>query len=192
MITVHAIGFVADKPVLTVIRQNLCKCEFTVLSSRKERRSSETIWERANFVAWNEDAERIASMLERGSNVACYGRQETSSWVGDDGTKRYATKYRLTDWEFLAIKSAGSASNPSEARQPSRAPEAPRNQMPPGGGTPPPGASHRWRSAEPDEGSSFREHDQHDGFAEAERTGMVGKTVQGADHRDGDQGLIVM
>lgn len=104
MITISAVGFLAEKPVLKMIGGGHRVCDLTVLSSRSERRQGEwvKVWERAVFVAWDDEAERIASRLEKGSDVVCTGTQETQCWSPKGSTeKRYTTKYRLTAWQVL-------------------------------------------------------------------------------------------
>jgi len=99
MITIVAEGFLAENPAVELIGQSR-KCEITVLWARSARKGSEwvTVWERAIFVAWDDEAERLASMLEKGSDVACTGVQETSTWIDRTGATRYSTRYRLTYW----------------------------------------------------------------------------------------------
>lgn len=101
MISCFASGFIAEKPAVLMVSANQCKCEFTVLWSRPVRRDGvwETVWERAVFVAWDEEAERVASRLDKGSRVTCTGTQETSSWLdGASQQRRYKTIYRLASW----------------------------------------------------------------------------------------------
>lgn len=100
MISCFAHGFVPEKPAVKLIGANKAKCEFTVVSPRSVKRSDgwETVWERATFVAWDDEAERVASRLDRGVIVTCTGNQETSVWTDSAGAKHYSTKYRLTSW----------------------------------------------------------------------------------------------
>lgn len=102
MMSISATGFLVEKPELQYVGSNSTKCEFTVLAPRQTRRNNEweTVWERAVFVAWGEEAEIIASRMDKGSNVVCIGTQETSSWVDHQGQKRYMTKYKLSAWSI--------------------------------------------------------------------------------------------
>lgn len=115
MITCFAHGFIPDKPTVELIGANKAKCEFTVVSQRSVRRGEnwETVWERAIFVAWDEEAERVASRLDKGTNVTCTGNQETSHWTDASGAKRYITKYRLTSW---VVEKHGSGKSSGEDR----------------------------------------------------------------------------
>lgn len=124
MMSISATGFLAEKPELQMVGVNSVKCEFTVLWDRRERRGDqwETIWERAVFFAWGEEAERVASRLDKGSCVTCTGTQETSSWLHrESGQKRYATKYRLTAWVRHMLREAAAGDGQSAETRGARA-----------------------------------------------------------------------
>jgi single-stranded DNA-binding protein len=120
MITCFAHGFIAEKPAVEMVGAGSCKCEFNVLWSRSVKRggSWDTVWERATFVAWNDEAERVASRLDKGSRVTCTGTQETHSWDDQSGRKRYITKYRLTSWSVEPQRQQPSEGRSSGARAP--------------------------------------------------------------------------
>lgn len=102
MITITASGFIAKKPELQLVgAKRTPKCEFDVVDSRREWRDGqwETVWERATFVAWSEEAEKVAERLDKGYVVTCTGLQETSIWTDSSQTKRKTVKYKLTAWE---------------------------------------------------------------------------------------------
>lgn len=140
MITVTAHGFLAEKPQLEVFGQNRQKAEFDVLWNRRQNVGGEwkTVWERATFIAWGEDAERVASTLEKGSEVSCTGLQETSEWIDRaTGAKRYRVRYKLTAWTKQyrpsnRVERDGAASEQSSGQQDSRyaarRPSADRNE----------------------------------------------------------------
>lgn len=100
MITVTATGFMGEKPQLQVVGTTSQKVEFDVIWGRRAFSAGQwkTAWERATFVAWGEEAERVAGSLDKGSNVSCTGLQETSEWADRDGNKRSKVKFRLTAW----------------------------------------------------------------------------------------------
>lgn len=101
MISVTAHGFIGEKPQLQVVGASSQKVEFDVIWDRRAYSAGEwrTHWERATFFAWGEEAENIASLLEKGDNVSCTGLQETSEWIDKPSQqKRFKTKYRLTAW----------------------------------------------------------------------------------------------
>lgn len=122
MITCFAHGFIAEKPAVEMVGARSCKCEFNVLSSRSVKRGDgwETVWERATFVAWDDEAERVATRLDKGSRVTCTGTQETSSWNDQSGKKRYITKYRLTSWSVEQKRQQQSGEGRSMADHPSQ------------------------------------------------------------------------
>jgi single-stranded DNA-binding protein len=102
VITTIAVGFIAEKPEVVILgAKGARKCEFDVIWGRRALKNNEwvTVWERATFVAWNDEAEKVAERLEKGSNVTCTGTQETDSWVPQGGgSKQYRVKYALTSW----------------------------------------------------------------------------------------------
>lgn len=126
MITITAAGFLAEKPVLTVVSPTRCVCEFTVLSSRSKKREGEwvKVWERAVFFVWGEEAEKVAKYLDKGSDVVCTGVQETETWTPRGTTEtRFITKYKLTSWE-LQFR-AQSQHRPDDAHANQKSSEAP-------------------------------------------------------------------
>lgn len=123
MITVCAHGFVGEKPELQRVSSKSHKVEFDVVSQRsvrnRESQQWEKVWERATFVAWDEEAEKIASTLDKGNTVTCTGLQETSSWLDSaTGKKQYRTKYKLTAWskEYQARSESGGRGEPGNSR----------------------------------------------------------------------------
>lgn len=100
MISVTASGFVPNKPQLQYFPSNRQKVEFDVVSQRRAYVDGawKTVYERATFVSWGEEAEDIATHLDKGSNVSCTGLQETSEWTDKDGNKRSKVRYQLTAW----------------------------------------------------------------------------------------------
>lgn len=99
MISIHAEGYLSEKPVQQVFA-NSTKVEFDVVSRRltKENGQWKELYERATFYAWNEEADRVVNLLDKGSSVHCVGFQETDSWTDNDGRQHRRVKYRLTGW----------------------------------------------------------------------------------------------
>lgn len=52
---------------------------------------NDTEW--INCVVWKEQAERLATMLEKGTPIAVQARQQTRSWTDDQGTKHYKVEH---------------------------------------------------------------------------------------------------
>ena len=100
MIVVTATGFIGEKPMLISFK-NADKVEFDVISSSRIKSGGEwvTQFERATFVAWGEDAIRIAELLDRGQVVTATGVQKTSKWTDDSGQTRSKVRYELMRWE---------------------------------------------------------------------------------------------
>ena len=125
MITITAAGFIGEKPELLLVgANNTAKCEFDVVWGRREYKRGEwvTAWERATFVAWEAEAERIAERLDKGSTVTCTGLQETSTWQDKEGQKHRTTKYRLTAW--IVEPSQTHQGERSQREKPARHPES--------------------------------------------------------------------
>jgi single-stranded DNA-binding protein len=104
MMTITATGFIAQQPeLLTVGDRHARKCEVAVVDSRwiSVNGNAQRIWERVVFVAWDEQAEKLASILETGSHVCCTGLLETHHWTDKKGNRRSNPRYRLTAWSLL-------------------------------------------------------------------------------------------
>lgn len=135
MITIMASGFIAEKPELLLVgATNTAKCEFDVVSGRREYRKGnpETVWERATFVAWDAEAEKIAERLDRGTSVTCTGLQETSTWTDGSGQKRRKVKHRLTAWMIEPQRHAVTGDQGQRA-QPTRQSQQPQARPQPEG-----------------------------------------------------------
>lgn len=101
MISISVSGFLVARPqVLAVGEGNSRKCEFAVFDMRRLRVSGQwqPVWERVVFVAWDEEADRVALIMSKGAHVSCTGLQETHQWVDPQGERRLAVTYRLTAW----------------------------------------------------------------------------------------------
>lgn len=102
MITVTAVGYITRKPELLAFQSGAQKVEFDVVSRRSEKQNGQwaDVYEHATFFAWGEEAERIASNLDKGMNVVCVGQQESSHWKDrETGQNRQKVCYRLLSWQ---------------------------------------------------------------------------------------------
>lgn len=137
----HAIGFIAEKPELTLVgARQVRKCEFEVVWTRRAHRDGQwqSVYERATFVAWNDQAEACAEQLDKGIDVHCVGEQETSSWTPQGATKPvYRTKYTLHWWQRVGRRKPLTEGSPDE---PPRAPRVPSPATQPAPVRPPPAA----------------------------------------------------
>jgi single-stranded DNA-binding protein len=124
MITITASGFIARKPELVLVgAKRTPKCEFTVCDVRRDFQNGEwvDVWEYVTFVAWREEAEKVASRLDKGHTITCTGLQETSTWTDQQQVKHKSVKYRLTAWDSKPPRkpeggSAGGPAHSSESR----------------------------------------------------------------------------
>jgi single-stranded DNA-binding protein len=128
MFLVTAIGFIASKPHLQFISTTFQKVEFDVVAERSVKVKGEwvTRWERATFFAFNEEAENIASTLDKGHEVVCTGLQETDEWFDSASqTKRTKVKYKLSTWQIKYSRRAQSRDEGSQRLDPDRRPHEP-------------------------------------------------------------------
>lgn len=122
MISIFAHGFIGKKPELLLLGTNRRrKVEFDVIWERREkdRGSGEwvSIYERATFVAWDEDAEHIAERFDKGTEVTCTGTQRTSKWTPKEGPERTYKKYDLDRFNVIRRRQPSAGDS---AQQPSR------------------------------------------------------------------------
>jgi single-strand DNA-binding protein len=75
----------------------VCKLSIAV---RRDKENSDFI----NCVAWNKNAELIASNFVKGSKIAVTGSIKTGSYEAKDGTKRYTTDVWIETFEFVESK----------------------------------------------------------------------------------------
>jgi single-stranded DNA-binding protein len=104
MMTITATGFIPQQPELLIVGdRHARRCEVAVVDSRwiSVDGTAQRIWERVVFVAWDEQAEKLASILEIGSHVCCTGLLETHHWTDKKGNRRSTPRYRLTAWSLL-------------------------------------------------------------------------------------------
>ena len=101
MISISVSGVLVAKPNVVAIGEGAHrKCEFTVFDLRRVRVAGQwqPVWERVVFVAWDEEADRVALVMHKDAHVSCTGLQETHQWMDPQGERRLSVKYRLTAW----------------------------------------------------------------------------------------------
>jgi single-strand DNA-binding protein len=85
-------------------------CKFT-LAVRRDKENSDFI----PCVAWNKNAELIASSFMKGSKIAVTGSIKTGSYDAKDGSKRYTTEVWIETFEFVEKNQQGSVNKPSNS-----------------------------------------------------------------------------
>lgn len=66
-----------------------------------------TQWHR--LVAWGEAAEKVESMLAKGSKITLTGKISNRSYEAKDGTKRYTTEIVMNEFELIKAEKAAIA-----------------------------------------------------------------------------------
>lgn len=168
MISIFASGFITGKPELQLVgTKRLRKCEFAVVATRRALQNGtwQDVWERATFVAWDEEAEKIASTLDKGFQVSCTGTQETNHWEDSAGGKHKSVKYKLTAW---SIERKPRQSNDRDAAPPGGAQQQERRRAPPA-------ASQNGlaQGGGPDQEDGGHDLAQHAGFGTSQSGGLL-------------------
>ena len=92
---VMILGNLGQDPEIRYTANGSAVATFSVAANRNYRRpdgewEKETEW--FSVVAWNQLAERVAQILQKGARVYVEGRLHTRSWEGQDGMRRYKTE----------------------------------------------------------------------------------------------------
>jgi single-stranded DNA-binding protein len=150
MITITAVGFIPEKPAVVLVgTKRARKCEFDVVWARRVWTNGEwrTCWERATFMAWDDEAEKVAERLDKGNDVTCIGTQETSEWMPSGATKKERrVKYALVSWvkypKQAANRQEGHGQDNARSRPPASEPLQQQNR--PAEAAPAPGNFDGW------------------------------------------------
>ncbi len=115
---VIAIGNLGADPETRYVPSGAAVTNFSIAVSEswKDKQTGEqqerTEWIRCEV--WGKAAEACAEYLEKGSQVYVEGKMRTDSWEDKDtGQKRYATKVRVDNVQFLGSPRGGSRPAPA-------------------------------------------------------------------------------
>lgn len=97
-----------------LLRLRLATSESYLDSNRV--RQERTEWH--SVVIWGRRAEALARILSKGSRIHVSGKLRTSSWDGDDGTKRYRTE--VTAMNIILCGNGGGGAQRSQEPPPDR------------------------------------------------------------------------
>lgn len=96
------IGRLTKDPELQTTANNVSVCKFTLAVNRTFKGSDgENKADFLNIVVWRNQAEVCAKYLRKGSQCAVVGSIQTSTYEGNDGTRRYSTDIVADQIEFL-------------------------------------------------------------------------------------------
>lgn len=118
-----AIGHLGADPESRFLPSGSAVTTFSIAVSEswKDKQTGE-IQERTEWIrveVWGKAAEACAQYLTKGKQVFVEGRLRTDSWEDESGNKRYQTKVRADNVQFLGSPRQGDA----PARQPDKKPE---------------------------------------------------------------------
>lgn len=102
MFTMMAHGYVARQPELVQVNAHAVKIEFDLLDKRNVRSGNDwkQVTESVRFVAWNDDARRLAEQLLPGKTLSVTGQQETSWWTDASGAEKHRTLFKVLSFQF--------------------------------------------------------------------------------------------
>ena len=111
---VMVLGHLGRDPELKYIPSGMAVCKFSVATNeywtdKSGQKQERTEWHR--IVVWDKQAERCSQYLAKGKQVFIEGRLQTSSWEGQDGTKRYSTEIVARVVQFIGGVSDVSSAN---------------------------------------------------------------------------------
>jgi len=117
---VIGIGNLGGDPEIRYLPSGQAVCNFSIAVSEswKDKQSGEqkerTEW--MSIEVWGKTAEACNEYLRKGSQCYVEGKLQTDSWVDDAGVKKYRTKIRADNVQFLGSKRDGDT--PASAPEP--------------------------------------------------------------------------
>ena len=112
------LGHLGRDPELRYLQSGQPVCKLNIATSRRYTNKNneaveETEWHRVSV--WGKQAEHCNNYLAKGRQVYVEGRQQTRSWEGQDGQKRYRTELVAETVRFLGGRDDGP--RPPEPRE---------------------------------------------------------------------------
>ncbi len=110
-------GRLTRKPELKQTESGLLVCPFTVAVNLGSGEDKYT--EYNECVAYGKTAEQIARYFDKGSEICviCSKGWRTREWSERDGSKRYKTEHRVSDFSFVGTRNLPTAQVPTESAQ---------------------------------------------------------------------------
>jgi len=112
------IGNVGADPVIRSTASGGTVAQISLATSRRWNDKTtgevreETEWHRITF--FNGRADTVAKHVRKGMKISVQGRIHYTSWVGEDGAKKYGTEILADDFEFLSKAPAPRQEEPAE------------------------------------------------------------------------------
>lgn len=106
---VRLIGRIGQTPEVKSLNngKNICTFSIALNESYKNQDGeyvTSTQWHQVT--AWGKQAERVAKLLQKGSEVAIEGKLNMNTYTDKQGVKRYATQVLLQEFALLGAKKA--------------------------------------------------------------------------------------
>lgn len=104
---VQLIGRLGTKPELKEFESGKKRVSFSLATNeyyytKSGERVEETTWH--NVVAWEKSAEKMAKILDKGSEVAIEGKIANRSYEDKDGVKKYITEIVVEEFVLFGEK----------------------------------------------------------------------------------------
>jgi single-strand DNA-binding protein len=104
---VQLIGHVGNAPELKEIANNKTVARFSI-ATRNSYKDAQGNWVNNSdwhqIVAWDTQAKSVQKALEKGTEVALFGKLSTRNWQDSDGKTHYVTEVILNDFTLLGAK----------------------------------------------------------------------------------------
>lgn len=108
------IGNVGKDPEVRSTKSGICVANFSIATEKVIKGEKKTTW--ISIVAWARTAEIVRDYVKKGKQVWVEGELQNSSWVGDDGVKRYKTE--INAYKVLCLGRKGDAASGHEPQVP--------------------------------------------------------------------------
>ena len=103
-------GNLTRDPELRTTTSGTSVCNLSMAINRKYKETEETTYVR--LVAWQKQAETIATYFSKGDPIHIEGRLQYREWTTDDGSKRNTLEVVVERFEFVKARNDKTAAPP--------------------------------------------------------------------------------
>lgn len=108
------IGRLTADPEIQTFGENRV-CNFTLARNRPPKKDGEAVCDFINFVAWNNQADKLVNFFKKGHRVGVQGRIQSNSFEDKTGVKRTSTNVMVESIEFIESKDFNGSSTDKAA-----------------------------------------------------------------------------